>query len=108
MLRYEPDLGTLTFKIVSSPNLTKEQARFGVADKARNVHIAQVAFTLRSLVTSTLSFGDNQRPEGDSCTIAAAFKFAAKDGTPLTSSGKMEAELLKLLKDRYEEHGLDY
>jgi hypothetical protein len=111
MLRYEPDLGILTFKVISSGNLKKADIRQYLtdgSDKAKNVHVDQLVFTLRSLVTSTLSFDDAQRSAADSCTIAAAFKFASKGGSALQSSGKMETELLQRLKDRYAEHGLDY
>jgi hypothetical protein len=75
---------------------------------AQALTYAMSDFTLRSLVTSTLSFGNTPLSKDDSCTIAAAFKFVSKDATPWESSGKMEIEFLQTLKVRYTEHGLDY
>jgi hypothetical protein len=111
MQRYEPDLGILTFKIIDM-NLTKSDLRSGqwidYDPKARNVHAEELVVTLRSLVTSTLSF-DNAKPStADSCTIAAAFKFVGKEGRTFGCSGVAEKEVLQRVKDRYAEHGLDY
>jgi len=110
LLRYDADLGLLTFSITPTVALSKSEAHQYVDDsgKAKGVHAEQVVFTLRSLVATTLSFGDIQNSTADSCTIATAFKFADKYGAALPSNGKMESELLKSMQDRYAQHGLDY
>lgn len=108
LVRYDSDLGTLIFKIVGVPDLTKEQANQWVEGKSKHVHMEQVVFTLRSLVSSTLSFGDARQPEASACTIAPAFKYANKDGSPASSNGGMEALFLEVMKDRYAKRGLDY
>ena len=111
MPSYSPELGTLTFAVNSSlGNLSKADLRRYVdaPGKAKNVRVNQVMFTLRSLVTSALSFEGAKPSSGESCTISAAIKFVAKDGKAAETNGKMEADLLKILKDRYVEHGLDY
>ncbi len=109
MLRYDPELGTLNFKVLSSGRLSKADIRQYLDDKkAKNVHIDEVHFTLRSLVSSTLSFDNAPASKGDSCTIAAAIMYVAKDGSVALSSGNGEAELLQRIQTRYSEHGLDY
>lgn len=111
MPRYDSGLGVLAFSVVSADRLTKAEIRRYVADvskKDRSVHPGQLIFTLRSLVASTVSFDSGQSSVGDSCTIAAAFKFVNKSGDALPSTGAMEAELLQAIRDRYAEHGLDY
>jgi len=110
MLRYEPDLGVLTFKVVQMESLTKAEASRYIdgVSKVKNVHVDQAVFTLRSLVASSLSFDNAQHSTANTCTIAAAFKFVGKDGNALGSSGKMETDLLQTIKARYAEHGLDY
>jgi hypothetical protein len=109
MQRYEPELGTLTFKALLKDNLSKaETIKYLEPTKTKNVRADQLAFTFRSLVTSTLSFDNAPHSTGDSCAIAAAFKFVSKDGASVFSNGKMEVELLEKLKTRYAEHGLDY
>lgn len=106
MLSYEPELGTLSFNVLGMADLSKANTRQYVDGKPKQVHIVGVIFTLRSLVTSTLSSGD-QTSSGDSCTIASAFKLMGKDGVAF-SNGGMEAMLLDTLQKRYAEHGFDY
>jgi hypothetical protein len=111
VVRYEPDLGILTFRVTDSGNLTKADVRQYIADVStvdKRYYVSELVVTLRSLVTSTLSFDNAQPSVSSSCTIASAFKFVSKDGRVWESSGKMEAEFLQTLKDRYAEHGLDY
>lgn len=110
LLKYDADLGLLTLSITPTVALSRSEARQYVEDssKAKGVHALQVIFTLRSLVTGTLSFGDAQNSTAGSCTISTAFKFADKNGAALPSNGKMESELLKSLQDRCAQHGLDY
>lgn len=108
LLRYDPALGTLVFKILSPGNLSKAEIRNYLAENAKNAHGEQLVIVLRSLVTSTLTFEGTQRSTVDSCTIACAFKFAAKSGNVLQSNGRMESEFLQALQERYEKHGLDY
>jgi putative heme iron utilization protein len=112
MVGYQPELGLLTFKVISSGKLSRAESREYLAtedSKAKNVHAERVEFTLRSLVASTLSFdGGQQQSTGGSCAVAAAFKFMDKNSAALLSSGKMETQLLDRLKTRYAEHGLDY
>ena len=107
MPRYEPDLGILTFRAISL-SLTTTEARSNIAGRSKNAHVEQLVFTLRSLVTSTLYFDNTPHTSADSCTIAAAFKFAGKDGSPYASNGKSEIELLQTLKATYAKRGLDY
>lgn len=109
MLRYEPELGTMSFKVIASGDLGKADTRQYLDDKkAKHVHIDEVHFTLRSLVSSTLSFDNAPRSTGNSCTIAVAIMYVAKDGSLPLSSGNGEAELLQRIQTRYAEHGLDY
>jgi hypothetical protein len=109
LLSYEPELGTLSFKVIATGDLGKADTRQYLDDKkAKHVHIDEVHFTLRSLVSSTLSFDDAPRSTGDSCTIATAIMYVAKDGSVPFSSGNGEAEILKRIQTRYAEHGLDY
>jgi hypothetical protein len=108
-LRYEPDLGILSFQIIDSGDLSKADVRQYTSDaKARKVHLDHLTVTLRSLVSSTLSFDGGQHAKADSCTVAAACGFANRDGTVVLSSGKMEAQTLEAINTRYAEHGLDY
>jgi hypothetical protein len=112
LVGYQPDLGLLKFKVISMGKLNRAESREYLAaedSRAKNVHAALLEFTLRSLVSSTLSFdGGQQQSTGGSCAVAAAFKFVDKNGTAVSSSGKMEMQLLDRLRTRYAEHGLDY
>ena len=109
MTRYEPDLGLLTFKIVGL-NLSKSQIHSNITpdSRAKNAHFEGVVFTLRSLVSTALSFDDGQKSVGDSCTVSSAFRYASKDGATLSSSGTAEKELLKTIKNSYARNGFDY
>jgi hypothetical protein len=110
MLRYEPEMGILSFKVISADTLSKAETRQYLTDysrKLKHVRVDGLVFTLRSLVTSTLSFDNTQHSKSDSCTIASAFKFVGKDGVAY-SNGKMETELLQRIKTTYIQHGLDY
>jgi hypothetical protein len=109
MLRYDRELGTLNFTVIDSGDLSKADIRQYLDDKkAKHVHIDEVHFTLRSLVSSTLSFDNAPHSTGESCTIAAAIMYVAKNGSVALSSGNGEAELLQRIQTRYAEHGLDY
>jgi hypothetical protein len=109
MLSYAPDVGTLTFKVIDMALTKGDIRRYVIADKkTSNVHVDQVVVTLRSLVTSTLSFDNAHHSSADSCTIAFAFKLVSKDGTVFGSNGNLETEILQRLKARYAEKGLDY
>jgi hypothetical protein len=89
MLRYEPELETLSFKVISLGDLSKAETRQYLDDKkAKHVRVDEVYLTLRSLVSSTLSFDNTPRSTGDSCTIAAAaVMYVAKDGSGALSNG---------------------
>jgi len=113
MVSYEPDLGILTYESLSSasdpdPVSTSDVLKFD-KKKDKTVHITGLTFTLRSLVSSTISFQDvPSKTKADACTISAALKFASKTGRVLDSSGLAEKELLETFRSRYAEHGLDY
>jgi hypothetical protein len=105
---YEQGLGLLTFKLLDMP-LSKADVRAYVDDpKAKNVRGDQVAFTLRNLVSSSLSFDSAPASSGESCTIAAGIKFVGKDGQSFLSRGTAEAGILDAIDARYKAHGLDY
>jgi hypothetical protein len=110
LLRSDLDLGLLIFAMTDS-EMSKAEAQNYISDlskKDKGIRVEQVAFTLRSLVSSRLSFENGPSSSGESCTISAALKFSTKDGRPLLSNGIMEAELLQRFKQRYAAHGLDY
>jgi len=107
MPNYEAELGTLTFGVVDSPVLSKAEVVRYIDGRAKGVRIEGLAFTLRSLVSSTLSFDGANTSGGDSCTISSAFKFVGKNGVAF-SNGTMEKELLGKVQKLYKEHGLDY
>jgi hypothetical protein len=105
---YDQGLGILTFKVIDM-SLTKADIRQLIDNpKAKNVHIDEVVFTLRSLVSSSLSFDGGRPSPGDSCTIAMAIKFVGKDGQRFYSNGIGEAQMLQVFDARYKAHGLDY
>jgi hypothetical protein len=91
MLRYDEAFGLLSFRI-SAWNLTKAEIHGDITrdSKARNAHAEEMVFTLRSLVSSALSFGPGQGSRVDSCTITGALKYADKEGRALYSSGVAE------------------
>jgi hypothetical protein len=107
---WQPELGILAFGITLKDNLNKRDARRYLenGNTARHVHLDQLVVTLRSLVASSLSFDSSSATPGDSCAISAAFKFVDKDGKHWSTNGAFEAEFLRMLKDRYAMHGLDY
>lgn len=106
--RYDSELGTLTFNVVSIGNLTRSDIRQYTEGGSGPVHLSQVVVTLRTLVTSTLSFDGAGRAAGESCAIASAFKFVGKNGNVLYSNGNMEIEFLQKIQKTYAERGLDY
>ena len=106
-LAYDREVGLLSFRIADG-KLSKSEAKT-FAEQTKNVRADQIVFTLRSLVSSSLSFDGGESTKGaGSCTIAAAVKFVDGDQKPVPTKGVMERELLKALKQRYAAHGLDY
>lgn len=110
---YQPDLGLLTYKTLFSASDPDPVSPMDVTDfnkkRDKTVNITGLVFTLRSLVSSTITFEDApSKAATASCTISAAFKYASKKGRILTSSGAAEKELLGTVMKRYAEHGLDY
>jgi hypothetical protein len=112
LVSYEPDLGILTYATLFSvsdpdPVLPSDVTDFNKS-KDKTVNITGLILTLRSLVSSSLSFEDVPSQTATSCTISASLKFVSKKGRRLSSSGSAEGQLLEMLKKRYDEHGLDY
>jgi hypothetical protein len=110
LIRYDAALGLLDFRVLASGNLNRTETKRYVEGNAKNVHMDEVVFTLRLLVTSTLMFDNShdQDSAGGSCTLAAAIKFYDKNGTPVYSTGQFEKQILDTFRVRYSEHGLDY
>ena len=106
----EPELGILIFQHVSSepdPVLPSDVVDF--VKKGKTVNISGMAFTLRSLVGTSLSFQDSpSKISMSSCAISLTVKFVSKNGRILESSGLAEKEVLDMLRKRYAEHALDY
>jgi TonB family protein len=111
LVSYEPELGLLTYQSVFSepdPVLPADVTDF-VKKRDKTVNISGIVFTLRSLVSTSLSFeGSPAKSAANSCTISTAFKFVSKNSRILESSGMAEKEMLDLLKKRYAEHGVDF
>jgi hypothetical protein len=95
LLRYEPKLGLVSFKIENSW-LSKDKARAFTGLAKKNIRLDEVIFTLRTLVSSTVQFGNGAGESSGSCTIATAGKYVTKDGKAVNTA--------ESLKDNYSMH----